>query len=249
MAEFASDQLKAFVERIERLDEEKHVLNEDIREVFAEAKATGALRAVDEQFYFSARVRQWLTALDDAVCRTAVTGPAEWMGLPPTKNWPLTDGLQSLIRTCAHQSRRSGRIFLFGNGGSLGTAAHMATDFSLLGWPAIALIDPVAITSHTNDFGAPMNFGTQLDLLQPSAADVCIALSCSGASPNILYAVSRARALGLSAVFTFSGFAGDNPLRSAGTINFYVPCNEYGLVQLAHEAILHMACDFAAEMK
>jgi uncharacterized protein (UPF0335 family) len=50
MAEFAKDQLKAFVERIERLDEERHALSEDIRGVFAEAKASGfdigALRAV-----------------------------------------------------------------------------------------------------------------------------------------------------------------------------------------------------------
>jgi uncharacterized protein (UPF0335 family) len=37
----AADQLKAFVERIERLDEEKSSLAGDIREVFAEAKANG----------------------------------------------------------------------------------------------------------------------------------------------------------------------------------------------------------------
>ena len=35
------DQLRAFVERIERLDEEKAALATDIREVYAEAKAMG----------------------------------------------------------------------------------------------------------------------------------------------------------------------------------------------------------------
>ena len=34
-------QLKSFIERIERLNEEKAGLSEDIREVFAEAKANG----------------------------------------------------------------------------------------------------------------------------------------------------------------------------------------------------------------
>jgi uncharacterized protein (UPF0335 family) len=35
------DQLRAFVERIERLEEEKAALAADIREVYAEAKAMG----------------------------------------------------------------------------------------------------------------------------------------------------------------------------------------------------------------
>ena len=47
---FAKDHLKAFVERIERLEEEKKALADDIRDVYAEAKATGfdvkALRTI-----------------------------------------------------------------------------------------------------------------------------------------------------------------------------------------------------------
>ena len=38
---FAKDQLKAFVERIERLEEEKQALADDIKEVYAEAKGNG----------------------------------------------------------------------------------------------------------------------------------------------------------------------------------------------------------------
>ena len=37
----AADQLRLFIERIERLEEEKKALQEDIKEVFAEAKGTG----------------------------------------------------------------------------------------------------------------------------------------------------------------------------------------------------------------
>ena len=47
---FAKDHLKAFVERIERLEEEKKALADDIRDVYAEAKGTGfdvkALRTI-----------------------------------------------------------------------------------------------------------------------------------------------------------------------------------------------------------
>jgi len=47
---FAKDHLKAFVERIERLEEEKKAIADDVRDVYAEAKANGfdtkALRAI-----------------------------------------------------------------------------------------------------------------------------------------------------------------------------------------------------------
>ena len=38
----AGAQLKSFIERIERLEEEKRALGEDIKEVYAEAKGTGS---------------------------------------------------------------------------------------------------------------------------------------------------------------------------------------------------------------
>lgn len=37
----AQDQIKAFIERIERLEEEKSSISEDIKEVYAEAKGSG----------------------------------------------------------------------------------------------------------------------------------------------------------------------------------------------------------------
>ena len=47
---FAKDQLKSIVERIERLEEEKKTISDDIRDVYAESKGNGfdvkALRAI-----------------------------------------------------------------------------------------------------------------------------------------------------------------------------------------------------------
>jgi len=47
---FAKDQLKAIIERIERLEEEKKTISDDIRDVYAEGKGNGfdvkALRAI-----------------------------------------------------------------------------------------------------------------------------------------------------------------------------------------------------------
>lgn len=50
---FAKEQLKAVVERIERLEEEKKVITDDIKDVYAESKGNGydvkALRSVIRQ--------------------------------------------------------------------------------------------------------------------------------------------------------------------------------------------------------
>jgi uncharacterized protein (UPF0335 family) len=49
-ARFAKDHLKAFVERVERLEEEKKAIADDIKDVYAEAKGNGfdvkALRVI-----------------------------------------------------------------------------------------------------------------------------------------------------------------------------------------------------------
>ena len=47
---FAKDQLRAIIERIERLEEEKKAISDDIRDIYAEAKGNGfdvkALRTI-----------------------------------------------------------------------------------------------------------------------------------------------------------------------------------------------------------
>jgi uncharacterized protein (UPF0335 family) len=47
---FGKEQLKAFIERVERLEEEKKAIADDVRDVYAEAKGSGfdvkALRAI-----------------------------------------------------------------------------------------------------------------------------------------------------------------------------------------------------------
>jgi uncharacterized protein (UPF0335 family) len=74
-ARFAKDQLKAFVERIERLEEEKKAISDDIRDVYAEAKGNGydvkAMRAVvrlrkqdkDERAEYEAVLETYMHAL------------------------------------------------------------------------------------------------------------------------------------------------------------------------------------------
>jgi D-sedoheptulose 7-phosphate isomerase len=134
------------------------------------------------------------------------------------------------------------KIMIVGNGGSAGIASHTAIDLSKnANLRAIAFNDSSALTCLGNDFGYEHVFAKQIEF-HGKAGDLLIAISSSGGSPNILNAVAAARSLHIRAV-TFSGFKTDNPLRSSGDLNFYVPASEYGFVEMAHQALLHALLD------
>lgn len=182
--------------------------------------------------------RSWVEAFSSTLARVVVTDEER-----PRCQYGLNTGIKLLLRTLRGASRRGGRVVLLGNGGSLAAAMHIATDYALAGWPALALSDVVAATSHTNDFGRDATFSRQLGYLKIAKPDVVIALSTSGTSQNVLEAARVARVAGCSIV-SLSGCRNSNPLRRGGGLAFWVPSRHVGVIQLAHEAILHMACDF-----
>ena len=73
---FAKDQLKAFVERIEKLEEEKKAISDDIRDVYAEAKGNGfdvkALRMVIRWSGTEPKLRLMVEAREDGLMRRAL---------------------------------------------------------------------------------------------------------------------------------------------------------------------------------
>ncbi len=133
---------------------------------------------------------------------------------------------------------RGNKLMFVGNGGSAAIAAHMAIDFSKNGeMPSMCFNDGAALTCLGNDFGYEEVFAQQLRF-HARRGDLLVAISSSGKSENILRAVQVAQQTGCS-VITLSGFADDNPLRSMGEVNFYVALSDYGLVEVAHTALIH----------
>lgn len=178
-------------------------------------------------------VQVWISTLAEVTRKTVVTDNLSGV-------FTLDQGTNLL------RAKMAGRTtYLIGNGGSLAIAAHMATDFNLAGMKSVALVDPIALTSHANDFGVEAMFTKQLECAPIRMGDVLIAMSCSGKSPNMIDAARYGHASGM-AVVTLTGFEHDNALRSLGELNFYVPAHQYGYVQLAHETILHATCDIEA---
>lgn len=140
---------------------------------------------------------------------------------------------------------REGRaIYLFGNGGSAATASHMMTDLSMIdtrGMPpirAIALTDNVShITAWSNDTGYENAFARPLqNVCKPG--DVCIAISCSGNSKNVLRAVAAAKSMGAK-VIAFTGDTG-GALAGLADVCLYAPHPHIGAQEDIHLALDHL---------
>ena len=156
----------------------------------------------------------------------------------PKRLMKLDAGLKS-AKTMFQAAHSTGNKLIFvGNGGSCAIASHMAADFTKNGpMRSVALNDAPTLTCLGNDFGYDQVFAKQIEYYgQPG--DVVVIISTSGKSPNILQAAAAAKN-GNCEVVTFSGMRPDNGLRQHGSLNFYVPSHDYGLVELSHNALLH----------
>lgn len=154
----------------------------------------------------------------------------------------MHQGVEMACNLVKKRSEEGGKIFFIGNGGSAAIAGHMAIDF----WknakmPAMAFNDSSLLTCISNDFGYKHVFEKPLRMFA-SKGDVLFAISSSGKSKNILRGVNAAKAKGCDVV-TLSGLNKNNPLRSAGYLNFYVPSLEYGPVEVIHQYICHCILD------
>jgi len=100
------------------------------------------------------------------------------------------------------------------------------------------------LTSYANDHGYDKSLLLPLGVwLQPD--DVVIAVSSGGMSQNIVQASKAALRAG-ARLITLSGFLPKNHLRQLGHVNFYVPSEKYGYVELTHAALLHYLTDALA---
>ena len=154
------------------------------------------------------------------------------------KDVSLEGGFAKAIGLLLAASRRGRKLIFIGNGGSAAISSHQATDYwKNGGLESIAFNDASLLTCIGNDCGYENVFAVPMRRFA-KRGDVVIAISSSGKSPNILNGVRAARAAGCGVV-TFSGFAPGNPLRSLGDVNFYVPVQAYGLVEVCHLSLIH----------
>ena len=158
------------------------------------------------------------------------------------KRLGINRGFAHLIETSRRTQSQNRAQFLCGNGASAALASHMALDWSKNGCVrTIAFSDAALLTAVGNDLGPDEIFACPLRLYS-QRDDVLFTISSSGNSPNVVKAIETAYDLGMR-VITFSGLRPDNQSRFLGELNFFVPAKTYGVVECAHQVLLHMWLD------
>lgn len=151
-------------------------------------------------------------------------------------------GLLSIMKILDQAKLNRNMVYVVGNGGSAAIAAHTVIDFvNVAKLRAFTLHDSSVMTCMANDFGYENSFSRMLgQLSQPG--DVLVAISSSGRSMNIRNAATQVTANG-GTVISLSGFARDNPLRLLGDVNIWLDSNDYGMVEVGHQFVLHNLAD------
>jgi phosphoheptose isomerase len=159
------------------------------------------------------------------------------------------DAVSAAGELLAARVRGAGAIFTCGNGGSAAIANHLVCDCfkgvrtgSSIAPRVHSLSSAVElITAIANDLGPDEVFAYQLESLA-RPGDVLIAISSSGASANIIRALSAARRLGLASI-AMTGFAGGEAAEAAD-VALHVRAENYGVVEDAHQSLMHILSQF-----
>lgn len=155
---------------------------------------------------------------------------------------PYGQGIEKAVEMVKAVQSANKKIMMVGNGGSAGIASHQAVDYWKNGGVrATAFNDSSLLTCIANDFSYAEVFSVPIEKFADKG-DLVFCISSSGGSKNILNAAEQARKSGCGVV-TFSGFKNDNPLRKMGDLNFYLPSNSYGYVEILHLFIIHSILD------
>jgi D-sedoheptulose 7-phosphate isomerase len=187
-------------------------------------------------------VSRYFDVMNSLATSTAVT-VTEVPGAP-ARLIDLAAGVDRFLEMGRDAHGRGRKLILIGNGASASMAVHFALDFSKNGGiRAMSVNDGAMLTGLVNDIGPEAMFAKQIEFYAQDG-DILVAISSSGSSPNILAAVAAARDKGCL-VITFSGFDPGNPLRGTGDLNFHVPADEYGFVEVTHTALIHAILDLS----
>ena len=145
-------------------------------------------------------------------------------------------------------------VYVCGNGGSAAIANHLHCDH-LKGIQTDTDVKPrvvslvsgmETITAIANDISYADVFVYQLRTLA-DADDVLITVSSSGDSENVVRAVAWAKDNGVK-VLALTGFVGGRSA-SMADVNVHVVGDNYGVVEDAHQSIMHMLAQYLRMQK
>ena len=155
--------------------------------------------------------------------------------------------IAELCEKMAGRFQEGHELWVMGNGGSACDAQHVAVEFihpiieKRRALPAFDLVSQIPVlTAISNDKDFAKIFVDQLELWA-RPGDMALALSTSGQSPNLIYALQAARKKGLLTI-AFSGKDGGR-LHEVAEYCFTVPSFSIHRIQECHVALLHILSD------
>lgn len=150
-------------------------------------------------------------------------------------------------RELAQRLPQGARLLAAGNGGSAAQVQHLTAEIvgryrdERAPFSAIALhAETSSVTAIINDYGVEELYARQVRG-HGRAGDVCLLMSTSGRSPNVLAAAHAAREAGL-AVWAMTG-QGPNPLADVADEALTVQAADTATVQEVHQVAVHLVCE------
>jgi D-sedoheptulose 7-phosphate isomerase len=155
--------------------------------------------------------------------------------------------IDELSREMARRFVDGKKLLVMGNGGSLCDALHFAVEFThpiiekRAAFPVVSLMTDIAtMTAVSNDIDFSRAFVNQLRLLgQPG--DMALAVSTSGKSPNLIYALEEARKRQMLAIAWGGKDGGRFP--EVADYCFIVPSYSIHRIQEVHATLVHVLWD------
>ena len=149
---------------------------------------------------------------------------------------------------------RGAATFSCGNGGSASIADHLQCDHmkgarngtDLLPRVVSLSSNEAGITAITNDLGYEEVYRFQLQS-QARPGDVLVAISSSGRSTNIVRAIEWAAEHEVATI-ALTGFDGGGARRAAD-IALHVDSSNYGVVEDAHQLLMHCLAQYARQSR
>ena len=157
----------------------------------------------------------------------------------------LSDEVLLCIKKIYKTIKKSGKIFICGNGGSAADAQHLAAEFMIRlrpnvnreAFPVISLaLDTSTITACGNDLGFEKIFARNLSALG-SKKDLLIAISTTGKSKNITNVLKYAKKKKISSLSFLGGNGG--LAKKLSDLNVIVPSFSTARIQEIHIFLGH----------
>lgn len=155
--------------------------------------------------------------------------------------------IEAMSREMATRFSQGKRLFVMGNGGSLCDALHFSVEFThpiiekRAAFPVIPLMTDIAtLTAIGNDVDYSRIYVNQLRT-QAQPGDMALAVSTSGKSPNLIYALEEARQLKMLTIAWAGKDGGRFP--ELADYCFIVPSYSIHRIQEVHATLVHIAWD------